>query len=389
METTDILVGIRVEKEACCALFRKLNESLTVPSQDPKLNPTHKYSLRGVITSPDVLYMCTRRYNESRNNDNDGGDPDFDQWYRVSWLADGANAVQQTVRAYCIVIALVSILMIHSPDRKRHSRRSRKQCSKKSTRMAAEPQSSCMQPRTHLRNSRSSLPAHFRYGPTCFYFCRTLFHSLIALSFFILIPFQSFMKRDNRLFGQELKEEPPSSPRDRKRVAVRSPQSPPKRQRSDSADSMATNRASIGDYSDVEDRAALLGGQFDDVFGPDPTGDTEMADMRPISHDEIAAHLAPPTPALSADDASDQESPGLRRSSEKLANFSLNDVEASVQQGQAKTPEMEEQLKTPFIVRRPASALDTRTSIMERPMEIDANLEIPGVHPEEYYHQGS
>lgn len=197
------------------------------------------------------------------------------------------------------------------------------------------------------------------------------------------------MKRDNRLFIQELKEEPPSSPRDKKRVAIRSPQSPPKRQRSDSIDSMATNRASIGDFSDGEDRAALLADQFEDGFDSDQIPDTEMADMRPISQDEIAAHMVPPTPALSADDASDQGSPGMRRSCEQLANFSLNDDEPIVQQEEGKAPEMEEQLKSPFIVRRPASSLDNRASIMERPMEIDANLEIPSVKPEDYYHQVS
>lgn len=393
-EITDILEGLTIEKEACCALFKELNKTFTVPNQDPKLNPTHKYSLRGVITSPDVLYMCIRRRQEVGNNDNGCDGPEFDQWYRVSWSADGANAVQQTVRAYCITIILFRMLIFHLPDRKQHSRRLRKQCSKKSTRMAAEPRFLCMQLRRLLLNNMIRYPAHFRYGPKGF--LRLLFFPFILFPSFLPFlasictdPLQSFVKRDNRFFGQELKEEPPSSPRDKKRVAARSPHSPPKRQRSDSADSMASNRASIGDFSDGEDRAALLAGQFDDVFGPDLMGDTEMADMRPISHDEIAAHLAPPTPALSADDASDQDSPGLRRSSEKLASFSLNDAEINVQQEMGKTPEMEEQLKTPFIVRRPASSLDNRASIMERPMEIDANLEIPGVNPEEYYHQGS
>lgn len=368
-------------------MFKELNKTLTVPSQDPKLNPTHKYSLRGVITSPDVLYMRIRGHHEPWNNDNDTGDREFDQWYRVSWCADGVSVVQQTVRVHCSIVTWFYILMAHVPGRKHHSRRSRRRCSKKSTLMVAEPQFLCMQQRRLSRNSLICYPARFRYAPTgCF-----LLFFFIPFSH-LEIPrtdlFQSFVKRDNRLFGQELKEEPPSSPRDKKRVAVRSPLSPPKRQRSDSADSMATNRASIGDFSDGEDRAALLAGQFD-VFETDLTGDTEMADMRPISHDEIAAHLPPPTPALSADDASDQDSPGMRRSSEKLANFSLNDAESSVQHEKGKVPEMEEQLKTPFIVRRPAGSVDNRASIMEKPMEIDANLEIPGVDPEEYYHQAS
>lgn len=145
---------------------------------------------------------------------------------------------------------------------------------------------------------------------------------------------------------------------------------------------MATNRASTGGFSDSEDRAALLADQFGGDFGDDDAMDTELTDMRPISHDEIAAHIVPPTPPLSADEASDQDSAGLRRSSEKLARFSLDDS----QQETGKTPEMEE-LKVPYIVRRPPSSLDNRASIMEAPMEIDANLEIPGVHPEEYYQQ--
>lgn len=196
---------------------------------------------------------------------------------------------------------------------------------------------------------------------------------------------QTFIKFDNRLFKQEQIED--NSQRDKKRVVVRGSQSPPKRQRSDSADSMATNRASIGDLSDGEDRAALLADQFEH-FGDGDGMETEMADMRPISEDEIAAHMPPLTPPLSDGDASDLDSLGLRRSSERLAELSLDDGVAlnGLQPQGVKGPEMEE-LKQPFIVRRPASALDNRVSIIERPMEIDANLEIPGVSPEEYYHQ--
>lgn len=93
MGKTDILQGIRAEKEACFALFKELNKTLTVPSQDPALHPKHKYSLRGVITSPDVLYMCTRRFLDPQNSDHTE-DRAQDQWCRVSWLAEGANIEQ-------------------------------------------------------------------------------------------------------------------------------------------------------------------------------------------------------------------------------------------------------------------------------------------------------
>lgn len=146
----------------------------------------------------------------------------------------------------------------------------------------------------------------------------------------------------------------------------------------------------MGDFSDVEERDALLADQFD-PFSNDGPMETEMTDMRTISQDEIAAHIVPPlTPPLSGDEASDQGSPSLRRSSEKLAYISLTDDDRlETEQEMAKAPEMEE-LKAPFIVRRPESgAFNKRVSIMERPMEIDANLEIPAVNPEDYYHQPS
>lgn len=152
---------------------------------------------------------------------------------------------------------------------------------------------------------------------------------------------------------------------------------------------MDSNRASIGDLSDVDDRVALLADQIDPFRGDDSM-ETEMTDMRPISHDEIAAHMVPPlTPPLSADEDSDQDSPGLHRSSEKLANFSLADEKLQTKQDQDdRAPEMEE-LKSSFIVRRPDTGLNKRVSIMERPMEIDTNLEIPAVNPEDYYHRAS
>lgn len=145
---------------------------------------------------------------------------------------------------------------------------------------------------------------------------------------------------------------------------------------------MDSNRASPGDMSDG-DRAATWADQMDS-FDNDGALDTKMTDMRPISEDEIAAHMVLPTPPLSTDGASDQDSPPvIRRSTEQLANMSLN--EHGVAAGKA--PEMEE-LQTPFIVRPSVSAqgIDQRESAMTWPV-IDENLAIPGSNPEEFYHQ--
>lgn len=229
---------------------------------------------------------------------------------------------------------------------------------------------------------------------------------------------QTFVKFDNRLFKQELLEEP--APADKKRTAPHLPESPLKRQRSASVDSMASNRASIGDFSDVEERAALLGGQelSDDPFqygdGAAPVS-TEMGDIRPMP--ELAASMgAPPSPPMSGrDDASDHGSPGIRRSSERLARISLDgksqegrgqegrsheetsqeakSQEAKSQEGKNQDgiaiPEMAERASpvSPFIVRRPNGTIDKRASIMDQAMEIDGSMELPAVdgNPEDYY----
>ena len=182
---------------------------------------------------------------------------------------------------------------------------------------------------------------------------------------------------------------------EKKRNAPQSPRSPPKRQRSDSIDSMATNRASMGDFSDVEERAALLS---DQGLGGDPfeagdgglLGGTEL-DSMPRPSAELAAALGgiPPSPPMSAkDDRSEHSSPGLRRSSERLANISLKDQSMTDDTPGTRGPEMQERATpvSPFIVRRPNGAVvDKRASIMDQAMEIDGSLEVVDGNPEDYY----
>jgi hypothetical protein len=224
-------------------------------------------------------------------------------------------------------------------------------------------------------------------------------HQLILASAHAANIYQTFVKFDNRLFKQELLEEPTHT--DKKRNAPQVPESPLKRQRSNSVDSMATNRASLGDFSDVGERDALLGDQeHRDDIDPFQLGDglstlgTEMEDVRPTPSQELAALMggAPPSPPLSAiDDASDQDSPGMRRSSERLARISL-DVKGG-QAGDAmevlKAPEMAERASpvSPFFVRRPNGTIDKRASIMDQAMEIDDSMKLAAVdaNPEDYY----
>ncbi|KAJ0114905.1 hypothetical protein J7T55_004647 [Diaporthe amygdali] len=338
------LARLGQEKEACCNLLRQMAEVLTVPSEEPEMDPHHKYTLRGVITSPEVVYMCRRT--EANPSETEATGTKVDQWWRIAWVAGDENPVRQEATT----IAKVQEAIF-----------------------------------TEVDTDGSKVPI-LVYATD-----KALDEEPAPLS----DALKTFVKFDNRLFKQELLEEP--TPTDKKRNAPQLPESPLKRQRSNSVDSMATNRASLGDFSDVEERDALLGDQRlpDDPFqygDGTATMSTELEDMRSVRTQDLAATTgAPPSPPMSArDDASDNGSPGMRRSSERLARISLD---GKGQEGTTieipKGPEMAERASpvSPFIVRRPNGTIDKRASIMDQAMEIDGSMELPAVsgNPEDYY----
>lgn len=89
----DIPAETKVETNACLALLKKLNTAFTVPCEDSKLNPVHKYTLRGVIASPDVIYMCRRQEREPFVETGE----DVDQWFRIAWVPDEDNPIKHEV----------------------------------------------------------------------------------------------------------------------------------------------------------------------------------------------------------------------------------------------------------------------------------------------------
>ncbi|KAK7698951.1 hypothetical protein SLS64_012006 [Diaporthe eres] len=325
------LARLGQEKEACCDLLRRMAEVLTVPSEEPEMDPTHKYTLRGVITSADVVYMCRRREADAPETEASSS-AKVDQWWRCAWVAGDENPVRQETTTFAKVQEAIF---------------------------------------TEVDTDGSKVPI-LVYATD-----KAMNEEPAPLS----DALKTFVKFDNRLFKQELLEEP--TPTDKKRNAPQLPESPLKRQRSASVDSMATNRASLGDFSDVEERAALLGGDQELRDDPFQYGDGTMST-------EMVSMGAPPSPPLSAE--SDHGSPGIRRSSERLARISLD---GKAQDGdtmrteEPRAPEMAERASpvSPFIVRRPNGTIDKRASIMDQAMEIDGSMELPGVdgNPEDYY----
>ncbi|EON98617.1 putative ubiquitin interaction motif protein [Phaeoacremonium minimum UCRPA7] len=325
---------LKAEKTACLELLQRLNEKLTVPTGDVHWNPVHDYSLRGVAASPDVVYICRRA--EPDLIDMEGGNAaPIDQWWKLAYVADDADPIKVEKTQ---IETVLRVALTESEDKKPIL----VYASKKA--LAEEP-------------SRISQ------------------------------PLQLFVRFDNRLFKQEVIEE---SPLERKRGANASPQSPFKRQhrdRANSVDSMASNRASVGDLSDEDRNVVFDQDPFQEGDGSLGTEMQPLIDMTDLSaqsapvesseppKSEVYGHARLPTPPYTTFD-SEVDSPTLSRQSLRLANVSLDEQSTITgTESQAREPEMQERNTSNFLARSDKRSVDNRASIMDMDMEIPSEFE--------------
>ncbi|EFW99550.1 ubiquitin interaction motif protein [Grosmannia clavigera kw1407] len=198
---TDIgnkLQKLREEKEACEELLRQLRLRNTGPATADDWNPTHRYRLRGIIVSSGTFYMCRLKADTDDEVLMNGAD----QWWRISSSA----SVSEPVR-----IEKTSIEMAQQAAFRDNNRPIVVYANDAAINETLEPLSDSL---------------------------------------------RTFVRFDNRFFKQELVGE---GPREKKRMPTEPPTSPSKRQqRSNSIDSMATNKASVDELSDRDMSDVLL-----------------------------------------------------------------------------------------------------------------------------------
>lgn len=96
------MLALNEEKEKSIEALRKLSTMYTDPTSevDPDAPNFHRYSLRGVSTTKNTLYLCKRAEPDLIDIDLDGDGPksNRDQWWRIHFAASGPNPVTVEVR---------------------------------------------------------------------------------------------------------------------------------------------------------------------------------------------------------------------------------------------------------------------------------------------------
>ncbi|KAK3378543.1 hypothetical protein B0H63DRAFT_512593 [Podospora didyma] len=94
-------VVILPERQALQEAYANLCSLLTGPSDDPKWNATHKYTLRGVVSDQNTVFVRRR---EPVLMEMDETSSPTDQWWKISCLPDENNVVLSGITTYDVVM---------------------------------------------------------------------------------------------------------------------------------------------------------------------------------------------------------------------------------------------------------------------------------------------
>lgn len=179
-----------------------------------------------------------------------------------------------------------------------------------------------------------------------------------------------FVRSDNKAFRQELKRPVADSVEERRHTSV-DPISPSKRKHRDSMDSMDTNRASIGseDRSPFEnafdeqveqaemEMADMSGGKSEYVRGSDAEDKFGPLEIPPTTLGRDAAQMTIDSATLTPDTLAADE--GEAHKPTPSEDSQTDDVVSKMAEAQvAKSPEMQERVRPPSLI-RPPSGNDT------------------------------
>ncbi|KAK4157218.1 hypothetical protein C8A00DRAFT_40442 [Chaetomidium leptoderma] len=279
------------ERQAIHDVNRKMSSLLTVPSADEKWNPTHKYTLRGVVNDPNTIYQRMRGPAGASESTSagDASAPGEERWWKTSFKPED-NTVEHIPVFYETVM--------------------REAC------------------------GAGCLPI------VVFATDKAMEQENLPLS----DALKTFVRLDNRLFKQELLQ---SNRTTHKRSAVVGDGSQSKRlQRSVSIDSMATNQASVGDLDDDMRDAPF---DTDSTFGVAGDAGPDKAAAQDDSIPDLVEFPQPSgTPPSSTPPAYPNDIEMETGVSPALAQVSLQDVKSS---NAARSPEMQERPSALFLTR--------------------------------------
>ncbi|KAL2163088.1 hypothetical protein VTH06DRAFT_6924 [Thermothelomyces fergusii] len=280
------------ERRVIDQVNRKVSSLLTVPSADEEWNPTHKYTLRGVVNDVNTVYYRGRGPN-SQSNDSpaDGAAQSEEKWWKVSFNQED-NSVEYSPVAYETVM--------------------REACGTGCRPIVVYATDKALE--------RDNLP--------------------------LSDALKTFIRLDNRLFKQEVSQ---SNRLGHKRSAGVGDGSQSKRlQRSASMDSMDTNRASVGDYDDDMRDAPF---DNDSMFGAGAGADVITSQDQDIAD---LVDVLPPTARLTEPPSYENYLEMETGVSPALAQVSLQDIQNndSSDGSPRKMQEMQELPNAPLFVKR-------------------------------------